>query len=395
VVLVRWMAVAGGMALLVSYALLRDHGRAIAATACILVASAPQYFRLVTQTVGSDVPFFLASVSTLLLASRLSTCDVPWRRAWLSTLCALALLSAVLLRSVGIALVGGLSWWLVLSWWRRPDHRWDLVRRFALPLGAGITAQAAWMVWTRAMRIASSAGSDAGYAGHLWLKDAHRRDLGVASVGDIATRIADNAIRYSAILAETLLRRDWIAPVWFSPAVVVPAVLVALGLGVRVWRRGTFAEWYFLAYVAIYLLWPYNEGFRFVVPVLPLAFAYLFEGGLWATKFVRGHAPASGWGLTVVLLGLAAASAASVVYAAPSSRQVQATAMIWFGAGAAVGLLTWRAARGDADRRRPRRRPSRARASRAGPPAGPSGCSPSSASPRRALSGARTCHPIP
>jgi hypothetical protein len=262
VVLVRWMAVAGGSALLVSYVLLRDHGRAIAAAACILVASAPQYFRLVTQTVGSDVPFFLASVSTLLLASRLSTCDVPWRRAWLSVLCALALVSAVLLRSVGIALVGGLSWWLVLSWWRRPGHRGDLVRRFALPLGAGIAAQGAWMVWTRAMRIASSAGSDAGYGGHLWLKDAHRHELGVASVGDIATRIADNAIRYSAILAETLLRRDWIDPVWFSPAVVVPAVLVVLGLGVRVWRRGTCAEWYFIAYVAIYLLWPYNEGLR-------------------------------------------------------------------------------------------------------------------------------------
>lgn len=91
-----------------------------------------------TQTVGSDAPYFLASVSTLLLASRLSTCDVPWRRAWLSVLCALALVSAVLLRSVGVALVGGLSGWLVLSWWRRPDHRGDLVRRFALPLGTGI-----------------------------------------------------------------------------------------------------------------------------------------------------------------------------------------------------------------------------------------------------------------
>ena len=82
-----------------------------------------------------------------------------------------------------------------------------------------------------------------------------------------------------------LTRTNWIAPLWYSPAVLLPILLLGLGCGVSMFRdTSDFLAWYFLCYVGIFLLWPFDPGPRAILPVFPLAFLYSWRGAAWFAK---------------------------------------------------------------------------------------------------------------
>jgi hypothetical protein len=68
-------------------------------------------------------------------------------------------------------------------------------------------------------------------------------------------------------------------PTWYSPLVVIVLVLLACGLASCAFgSRRTLLAWYFLAYFTVYLLWPFDVGPRFMLPVAPLAFILIWRG---------------------------------------------------------------------------------------------------------------------
>ena len=79
----------------------------------------------------------------------------------------------------------------------------------------------------------------------------------------------------------------WIKPVWYSPLTLVPFGLIAVGW----WQdakiaRGLAAP-YFVFYLAIILLWPFDEGTRFLIPISPLLWLYVFSGAAAVVDSIR------------------------------------------------------------------------------------------------------------
>ena len=73
-VLLRSIAVFATLEFIASYELLRrEEGHTVAAVFCLLLASSPIVFAFSTRMVFSDLPYFFASMLTLLLAVRLDT----------------------------------------------------------------------------------------------------------------------------------------------------------------------------------------------------------------------------------------------------------------------------------------------------------------------------------
>ena len=112
------VAVCGILGLLMAYFLLRrKEGRMVSATACLLLGSSPFFFEMGTQSVLSELPFFLTSMLALLLATRIGTLK-NWPARTLSwILLVLCLLLSLLIRSAGLALFGGIGLWLASPWW--------------------------------------------------------------------------------------------------------------------------------------------------------------------------------------------------------------------------------------------------------------------------------------
>ena len=70
----------------------------------------------------------------------------------------------------------------------------------------------------------------------------------------------------------------WVDPRWYSPLVVLPVLFVSVGL-IRAMREHTrIVELFLPLYMGLYLLWPFDEGVRYTMPVFPLLLLYGWLG---------------------------------------------------------------------------------------------------------------------
>jgi len=279
-VLFRVIAVFTTLGLIAAYFLLRRlERRAVAAAVCLILGFSPSLFRFSTGIVFPEMPFFSVSMLGLLLALKIDRAG-PGRPAigWMLLLGAdLAL--AVLIRSVGIALLIGLGTWCVTSLLVVPEIGRRRLRRFLLPLALGAAAQAGWSAWAQRHQVLEwqLPGYPQSYLSQLKVKNGQYPELGMARLGDIPIRVERNLVAQTAGFGGLLTRRH-ISPFWPSPAIAGVLILVALGLASSFRNGGQLHDWYFLLYGAIFLLWPWDYRDRFLYPVAPLACLYLWRG---------------------------------------------------------------------------------------------------------------------
>ena len=282
IVFVRAMAVIGMFGLLASYALLRSiEGRNFATAACLILGSSGFYFYTATQLVGSDVPYFFTSTLTLLFAIKLQTARLRRQRWGFSVGLVIFLIFSLLLRSVAVALVAGTGAWLISNFVCGRRDAALQVRLFTPALLMGVLVLTIWMVWVEQskQKAIDFRGEGATYVDQFWAKDPHNPELGAASISDLFARPAKNIVIQGAHLSEIITRSPWIQPLWYSPVVLAIVGLTALGYGASFrGGGGGIAEWYFAAYVLIYLFWPFDVGPRFVFPIFPLAVLYFWRG---------------------------------------------------------------------------------------------------------------------
>jgi hypothetical protein len=86
--------------------------------ACLWLATSPEYFRLATRYIWSDLPYFALAALTLLLADHLRQGSGRWRVAIAAGL-AVAMAAAVIMRSAGIGLIAAFG-----APSRTPGARW-------------------------------------------------------------------------------------------------------------------------------------------------------------------------------------------------------------------------------------------------------------------------------
>lgn len=280
-VLVRTMAVFTTLGLLFAYEVLRrEENRKVAAAICLLIGSSPIVFQFSTTLVFSDLPYFFTSMMLLWALTRLDLARRPWKAALWWLLCFLLVVSSVLIRSTGMALLGGVVGWLGVSLFGdRTNARKRLLLFVPLVL-AGMVAQMSWMHWAVKHQFAEWPihGYQENYLSQLRIKNGNDPELGMATWKDVLKRPVENADDRGADLW-TLIARKGVAPAWYSPMSSVPIALVLLGLGATLWKTGGgISELYFLSYEAMYLFWPWNFEERFFLPVAPLACLYLWRG---------------------------------------------------------------------------------------------------------------------
>ena len=250
------------------------------------------HFTLVTAGTMSDGPFLLASVVCLAWFEHLSTSAERARRVASWCVAAALCIAVVLLRTIGIAMVGGLAITAAALLWRaraaprrlmEVDTR--LLRAAVAALVAGIVATVVWMSWTSIQRETLFDGEfmDA-YQAQFSLRDPHRPDLGVASLGDVLARAPAAVVRQSAHLAELMTNYDWVQAVWYNSPVYMLLVLVTIGVVIELRRANPLMGWYLLCYLAVLSVWPFDEGTRFVVPILPLAAICAGQGLMWLVR---------------------------------------------------------------------------------------------------------------
>jgi len=283
----RVIAVSTTLGLTVAYDLLRRvEGRGLAAVACLLFGSAPALFGFSAGVIFPEMPFFLASMLALWLAVKIDRAGsrrVPV--AWMLLL-GVALVMAVLIRSVAIALLMGLGTWILTSLLVVPEMGRRRLKKFLLPLLLGVVAQLGWSAWAQRHQILEwqLPGYPQSYMSQVTVKNGQYPELGMASLGDIPSRVERNLVTRTAGFGEILTRR-YISPFWSSPAIIGVLILIVLGLASSFRNAGELHDWYFLWYEAIFLLWPWDYRDRFVFPVVPLGCLYLWRG----VKFLKDY----------------------------------------------------------------------------------------------------------
>jgi len=283
-VLLHVMAVSTTLALTASYEFLRrTESRGFAAAAVLLLGSSPAIFTFATQIVFSDMPYFCASIVVLLLAwlafdLRPGLIRIGWMLAF-----SFFLIAALMIRSVGIALILGLCLWICSSFLADVTIGWRRLRLFLLPLLLASFTQVTWSHWAKERQFTEwpLPGYPASYLEQLKVKSGEYPELGMARWSDIPERVERNATIRTAELVKLLTRKPWINPYWGSPAIFGVIGLMFIGWASSIRKNGgQLHDWYFAAYELMFAFWPWDFEMRFLLPIVPLACLYGWRGAL-------------------------------------------------------------------------------------------------------------------
>ena len=292
--LVRAMPVFLTLGLLASYAVIRrQRGPLVAAASCLLVASSPAVFVFVSSQLWPSYPYFFVSMLVLLVAPSLKG-QANWVRGLLAgALLAFLLVAAVMIQSAGIALIGALLGWAVLAF-LRDDPMAKSQLRFVIPaIFVALLVQTAWLQQGSDTPDWPLPGYPQSYLAQLAVKNGNQPELGYATPRDVVERVAKNLNEHTRYFVGDVLIERWVSASWASAGMAGCLLLMLVGVGSSLLRNDAqLCAIYFLGYECIYLLWPWSfETPRFVLPVLPLAFLYLVEGGVtlgrWSREYPR------------------------------------------------------------------------------------------------------------
>jgi hypothetical protein len=281
--MVRALSIFTALGFIVSYEMLRrEEGRLCAATICLLLISSPHVFYMTTHGLATELPFFLLTFLVLLTSRKLAISDRTWERTvlWLCT--AFAVIASFMVRTATVALLAGFCFWLAVSLLTEKKAALSRLKIFLPIVIIGILVHAWWTYRAAILEVRewpSLNGFPGSYFSEVLLKRGNYPELGNASLGDIVSTLTSNLIGYAVGLTKILIRKDYIVPIWFSPAVILPLFLVSVGIVSKLLKkRGGLPEWYFISYMAMFLLWPWEYDIRFFLPVAPLACLYLWCG---------------------------------------------------------------------------------------------------------------------
>ena len=285
----------------------RDMKTELAAIIAAAVTITPAFVFLATSTVMTECVFTLCQLAALLLIQHSVENTGPRRARILTVAAAFAAAVNVLIRSAGVSVVLAIGLWLL------KERLWT---RAALFGGVVVICILPWMLFARAHAPTPSQRATHGgsivysYGEQIWMRWAGDPASGNVTLRDIPARVATNVVDVFArgmagIFLPSLLRgpsesgEEMVAlggaaglgfggmgsaRITMAISVAISAV-VLLGFVHTVRNGVTAAELLLPISLAIIFVWPFWT-FRFLVPLTPYLFFYLFTG-------IRGLAPVS------------------------------------------------------------------------------------------------------
>lgn len=325
------MALAGAAAIAGSYFfILRRLGRVPAILCALLLATTPFFYELASRRIISDLPYFAASVWCLCFIDLLDDAQTSSTRFVRGCIASLLLSVVVLMRTASLALLVGLITYLVWSLLRPRAVRLRNRSNLLAPVCIGFGLFGLWIAWTIVQRSAQYPGHHMqSYVSQIRFRVPQQPELGLAGPAELFTRFAKNVSLQFGHWGELFLHIPWIDSRWYSPFVLLLGLLVLVGLIDRLRSKADVFEWYALAYLGMYALWPFDEGARFILPLYPLLFYYswigarllLGEGQMLSRRKLKALSV-----LTAVVAAMAFLSAAET----PESNGIQSQLSVAF-----------------------------------------------------------------
>ena len=326
----RWAAIVGAFVFPAAYAFART--RTAALPVALLTISSAGFLDLIIGNPRSEPIYMVGSLGLLAWAHQ--GADRParsGRSAGYTAAGTVLLLMSVATRAIGIAAVGAVAM-VLLERMVRPDRgSRRLPSELLIPLVAAVVFLVLWFAWTRgAPDVDADPRIRGSYLHHMLLMDPHRPELGRALPIAFLSRALHNLGIQLSHAAELLTQLPWLKPRWFSPFAVAVLGLTLTGLWTEMRRPSRLAAWYFLAYGAILLFWPYDEGTRFLVPILPLLWVFAIGGARTALAAVSAGSKRLRLGLIVVgSICLLGAAVRFLSRRDDFSHQDQAFGLVW------------------------------------------------------------------
>jgi hypothetical protein len=341
-ILIRTMPVFLTLGFILSYVILRRAlGTLTAAAFIFLLVSSPNLFPYVTTQLWPSFPFFFVTMLFLVLAPKVDTLKNPLWIFFAGCLLCILLTGAVMIQSVGIALIGAYLGYTVFLFLRDAPAAKSHLRIAAPVLLVAVLTQALWIQRGGNPQQWPVHGYPESYLAQLKLKNGNYPDLGFASAKDVVFRVEKNVKERTAFFAE-VLTHHWIRFSWASPLVSGVIVLIVCGVWSSLLRSNTqLCALYFVAYEGIYLLWPWSFDVpRFTIPTLPLACLYLAEGAvtLWGWSQQRPRIVGS----LLLPMSIGLAFLATKGWATGHGLQDKMSAVFWAICTATFGRMIWK-----------------------------------------------------
>jgi 4-amino-4-deoxy-L-arabinose transferase-like glycosyltransferase len=226
-----------------------------------------------TGPILSDVPYLFISSFTLLSGSRyLKSGNVLNRQGLLLIL---GLILSYFTRYIGITLFLGIVTVFLLS------AQKDRTRKLSL-IGFGFFV--AFLLWQLATNLISSPASGL-HSNQILLVNPYQPFLSnvINHPGYLFVRFIQGANYYYLLIGQSLsfnLLDRWklLAEIFYFTSFL----FIFLGFCLEFRKdKACMFQYYFLLYFILIILWPFREGVRFVLPILPFLFFYFFSGAMY------------------------------------------------------------------------------------------------------------------
>ncbi len=321
------------LGLLLAYYLVRQHSKPIIALFAILsVSSSPYFLEYNTARINSDSLGFLLSMLCLCLATWAEkNSEKSQRHIWI--LLPIFLSIAVMTRSASVALIGAMLcrlFFLLVAKRRISAIKEHWVLLFSIFIAA--LSKLAWMLWCK-QRVKPDWQGEfmLSYSEQIKLKNPAYPDAGYADLNDIALRLFENAIAQASNFSETIFFINWLDRTILSPLILLPILLVIVGMLKSLKTIPSLLLTFSICHLAIFLLWPFDENARFLLPVFPFLCMYLVQGiEEIFSRCSKSFTPYTNTFLTLGLLLTIVSGSVWLRNFSGSSKQTVLSFLFWF-----------------------------------------------------------------
>lgn len=258
-------------------------GPLVALAITTLVSTSAVFYFWTTVGLHSDVPYFTASIYAILLIEIGSRSTRRWVSVLSSLLASLLVSYLVLLRSIGTTFVMGTILWLINPIRTATNISGDsptgrLRKWFPVAL-LPIVVFLAWSYWCNQNRILVLGGNYMdSYSSQILKEDPHQIDSPNITVWKIPERIVTMGVIRTSNAIKTIFNSPSITVRWNNPVFFLFLIVMVTGFFHSILKEGSISEYYVVSYMGLLLLYPFDEGTRYLFSIQPFLYLYGMTG---------------------------------------------------------------------------------------------------------------------
>ena len=289
--LVKFAVAIGFLGIIGIYLLVRmQRGPPTAFAVATLVSTSFVYYFWATVGLHSDVPYFTASIYAILFFEIGSRTERRWISVLSSLLAALLISYLVLLRSIGITFVFGIILWIInplrIASKNTGASSFERIRKWFPTVLLPIVVFLAWSSWCNQNRTPVQGGDYMdSYTDQILKEDPHQIDSPKITLWKIPARIVAMGVVRTTNAMKTLFNSPSRSLGWNNPVFLLFLVVVFTGFCVSLLEGGNVSDWYVFSYIGMLLLYPFDEGTRYIFPIQPFLYVY---GIIGMERIIRG-----------------------------------------------------------------------------------------------------------